>query len=1094
MQKGSEIINAQGIALSGDGSIALTSNRSFSNSNGSNIGLVRMFELNLIDSLKLQNSEIDYVTKETKLEITFKTDVTDLTIDMITVDNGIVVSNLVKEGLKWIADIVFPDGVSNEAVKYTINVNYAENASKTLIKLYNTFTPIIGGTSALDIVSNIPETTTEDEKSFILPSLLNPTQLTIGTALEKRAKRKEFIKRLLKNKKEQLKSSAKKLVMNTSELLGTNDTVKKSKMRILDSYNSEGNVETDIAFDITTLGVDEGVYVPLENVGESVLLTTTNNKIKFVKVSESTYDVYEGYVDETSVVTKTMNDDETGVYDKFSYVLGSVGGELQTLESISMENIINPNTTGTLTITFNQAIEEANLKAYVSLNPAYIGTLGDITSADGGLTYTGTVTLNEGINRINNKVNLNYNGITGEASYDVVESDGVTITNQVLEKEYKDDTITKRYVAKISPDGSHVGVIDLRAGYDTLSTIIYEYDSNTNDYVQKGSVLKTGTMIEFSNDGSYVLIGVYKPAVWGYNSKLYYYKYNPNNNDWEIKGPNDYLHFYHGSGGDGISDISIDGSGKKIAMTTFATVRVYDYDDINNTITETNLGGFETHGKIGKISNDGNVLYVTDYLFRMTRYNYNGTNWTSVYYKTINGTNVPELGEAGINNVEYSYFNISNDGKLMAITGSRMYVPGSTDIYGDDTNKGNKTIILEYDEINNEFSVKGNIISHPIVLVSIKSIDITGNGTRVVVGDPREKYDFSEKHAEGMVEVYDYNSVTNNWDLYTRILGGGGEKDNFGANVSITSDGTKITGTNHNEYGGATYENKNYNTNPNIVQEYSRVYKLERGIERKIISMSMSDTTIKFPENGATFEVKFSTNDKTIGEVQGGLTLDPITAGTLTNVTMGNNGFSLVGTYDAATQTETTGNKLKYVEGELSAEVEFVLSTAEKAISNICFRGEAKVLTSEGYMEIREVKRGMKVQGEEIEEVTRTISKESEVVLMKRGSIMKNMPLEDTVITKEHKVLYKGEMVEAKELVNGSSIVYEKYKGETLYNILLSGEGKMVVNGMIVETLSPSNNIAKLYKIMKEYREEERREIVKIYNEERKRKSNGKKG
>merc|ERR1712167_356021 len=113
--------------------------------------------------------------------------------------------------------------------------------------------------------------------------------------------------------------------------------------------------------------------------------------------------------------------------------------------------------------------------------------------------------------------------------------------------------------------------------------------------------------------------------------------------------------------------------------------------------------------------------------------------------------------------------------------------------------------------------------------------------------------------------------------------------------------------------------------------------------------MSMSDTTIKFPETGCTFEVKFSTNDKTIGEVQGGLTLEPITAGTLTNVTMGNNGFSLVGTYNAATQTETTGNKLKYVEGELSGEVEFILSTAEKAISNICFRGESKVLTREGY-------------------------------------------------------------------------------------------------------------------------------------------------
>ena len=99
------------------------------------------------------------------------------------------------------------------------------------------------------------------------------------------------------------------------------------------------------------------------------------------------------------------------------------------------------------------------------------------------------------------------------------------------------------------------------------------------------------------------------------------------------------------------------------------------------------------------------------------------------------------------------------------------------------------------------------------------------------------------------------------------------------------------------------------------------------------------------------------------------------------------------------------------------------------------------------------------------------------------------MPKEDTIKTKEHKVLYKGEMVEAKQLVNGRTIVYEEYKGETLYNVLLSGEGKMVVNGMIVETLSPSNNIAKLYEMMKGYKEEEKEEIIKVYNEERKRKS-----
>jgi hypothetical protein len=216
-----------------------------------------------------------------------------------------------------------------------------------------------------------------------------------------------------------------------------------------------------------------------------------------------------------------------------------------------MEDIKNPISSGTLTLSFNQSVPETNLKVYVSLNPSYIGTLGDITSADGGITYTGIITLNNGINRINNKVNLDYNGIIGEASYDVVESDGVSITNGYLEKEYTDETNTKLYVTKLSPDGSHVGVIDLKAGFNTLSTTIYEYDSNTNNYVQKGSVLKTGTMIEFSNDGSYVLIGEYKHHYSSlYYTKLYYYKYNTNINDWEIKGQDEHVFYADGGGGE----------------------------------------------------------------------------------------------------------------------------------------------------------------------------------------------------------------------------------------------------------------------------------------------------------------------------------------------------------------------------------------------------------------------------------------------------------------------------------------------------------------------------------------------------------------
>jgi hypothetical protein len=248
----------------------------------------------------------------------------------------------------------------------------------------------------------------------------------------------------------------------------------------------------------------------------------------------------------------------------------------------------------------------------------------------------------------------------------------------------------------------------------------------------------------------------------------------------------------------------------------------------------------------------------------------------------------------------------------------------------------------------------------------------------------------------------------------------------------------------------------------------------------------MTPSEVRFPESTSELKLEFSHSDLTSTEVGTNVSISDVNLGSLGGFTSSEGGYVWKSTFTGA-NIEGSGT-IDYSYSGMTGSVALIVDTLEKAISNICFRGDAKVLTSEGYMKIREVKKGIKIQGEEIEEVTRTISKEEEVVLMKKGSIMKKMPIEDTVITKEHKVLYKGRMVEAKELVNGRTIVYEKYKGETLYNIMLSGEGKMVVNGMIVETLSPCNNIAKLYKILKGYKEEEKCEIIKIYNEERNKK------
>ena len=55
-------------------------------------------------------------------------------------------------------------------------------------------------------------------------------------------------------------------------------------------------------------------------------------------------------------------------------------------------------------------------------------------------------------------------------------------------------------------------------------------------------------------------------------------------------------------------------------------------------------------------------------------------------------------------------------------------------------------------------------------------------------------------------------------------------------------------------------------------------------------------------------------------------------------------------------------------------------------------------------------------------------------------------------------------MVKAKYIIGLVEGVYnKKYNGEILYNVLLETHEKMIVNNLIVETLDPSNVIAKLY-------------------------------
>ena len=86
-------------------------------------------------------------------------------------------------------------------------------------------------------------------------------------------------------------------------------------------------------------------------------------------------------------------------------------------------------------------------------------------------------------------------------------------------------------------------------------------------------------------------------------------------------------------------------------------------------------------------------------------------------------------------------------------------------------------------------------------------------------------------------------------------------------------------------------------------------------------------------------------------------------------------------------------------------------------------------------------------------------------VLIKKDSLCKNIPNQDTYVSLEHKIFFQKSMTQAKNLVNGINVVLVPYNREPLFNVLLNSHQLMLVNNMIVETLHPDNLIAQVYDV-----------------------------
>ena len=134
-------------------------------------------------------------------------------------------------------------------------------------------------------------------------------------------------------------------------------------------------------------------------------------------------------------------------------------------------------------------------------------------------------------------------------------------------------------------------------------------------------------------------------------------------------------------------------------------------------------------------------------------------------------------------------------------------------------------------------------------------------------------------------------------------------------------------------------------------------------------------------------------------------------------------------------------------------------------LSVICFPAGTPISCDQGVISINSINvKRHTIRGKKIIAITRTITKEKQLVCIKKDAFSKNIPCQDTITSMNHSFFYQGKMNKAKDLVNViKDVEFIKYDGCVLYNVLLEKHDKMIVNNLIAETLHPENRIAKIF-------------------------------
>lgn len=173
----------------------------------------------------------------------------------------------------------------------------------------------------------------------------------------------------------------------------------------------------------------------------------------------------------------------------------------------------------------------------------------------------------------------------------------------------------------------------------------------------------------------------------------------------------------------------------------------------------------------------------------------------------------------------------------------------------------------------------------------------------------------------------------------------------------------------------------------------------------------------------------------------------------------------------------TSGRTFEYPSGFVA-----VLAIVDPLGINVCFKSDTIIYTDTGPVEIKYLTTNHTIKSQQIKYVTKTVSNDKHLIKISKDSLAIGLPNKDLTLTKDHKVMFRGQLIEAEFLLFFDGVHKVENTHELLYNVLLPEYTVMVCNGLLCETLHPSNQIVKIYDFANNMTNKQKSECFSVVN------------